>query len=108
VIGLPGGPWHVESARIFYVDRNLQCFPAFSQLEALDYMKLGRVRRAIIIDVGVLRAGYIKDRLEAGAGELRGRLISTGRGSRELIVGTGRDDTSDAVDRRVEFKVIRC
>jgi outer membrane protein OmpA-like peptidoglycan-associated protein len=58
--------------------------------------------------LSILRAGYIKDRLEAGAGELRGRLISTGRGSRELIVGTGRDDTSDAVDRRVEFKVIQC
>src|SRR5262249_41880424 len=28
---------------------------AFSQLEALDDMKLGRVRRAIIIDVGVVR-----------------------------------------------------
>jgi len=58
--------------------------------------------------LSVLRAGYIKDRLEAGANELRGRLIATGRGSRELIVGTGRDDTSDAVDRRVELKVIQC
>jgi outer membrane protein OmpA-like peptidoglycan-associated protein len=58
--------------------------------------------------LSALRAGYIKDRLEAGAGELRGHLIATGRGSRELIVGTGRDDTSDAVDRRVEFKVIQC
>jgi outer membrane protein OmpA-like peptidoglycan-associated protein len=58
--------------------------------------------------LSILRAGYIKDRLEAGASELRGHLISTGRGSRELIVGTGKDDTSDAVDRRVEFKVIQC
>jgi outer membrane protein OmpA-like peptidoglycan-associated protein len=58
--------------------------------------------------LSVLRAGYIKDRLEAGAGELRGHLLATGRGSRELIVGTGKDDTSDAVDRRVEFKVIPC
>jgi outer membrane protein OmpA-like peptidoglycan-associated protein len=58
--------------------------------------------------LSILRAGYIKDRLEADASELRGHLISTGRGSRELIVGTGRDDTSDAVDRRVEFKVIQC
>jgi outer membrane protein OmpA-like peptidoglycan-associated protein len=58
--------------------------------------------------LSILRAGYIKDRLEADAGALRGHLISTGRGSRELIVGTGRDDASDAVDRRVEFKVIQC
>jgi outer membrane protein OmpA-like peptidoglycan-associated protein len=55
-----------------------------------------------------LRAGYVKDRLEADAGGLRGRLIAAGRGSRELIVGTGKDDASDAVDRRVEFKVIQC
>jgi len=55
VIGLPGGPGHVESARIFHVDRNLQCLPAFSQLEALDDMQLGRVRRAVIVDVGIVR-----------------------------------------------------
>jgi outer membrane protein OmpA-like peptidoglycan-associated protein len=39
---------------------------------------------------------------------LRGRLIATGKGSREMIVGTGRDDPSDALDRRVEFKVAKC
>jgi hypothetical protein len=25
-----------------------------------------------------------------------------------MIVGTGRDDASDALDRRVEFKVAKC
>jgi outer membrane protein OmpA-like peptidoglycan-associated protein len=55
-----------------------------------------------------LRAAFVKDRLEADASQLRGRLIATGRGSREMIVGTGKDDASDAVDRRVEFKVIQC
>jgi hypothetical protein len=25
-----------------------------------------------------------------------------------VIVGTGRDDASDALDRRVEFKVAKC
>jgi hypothetical protein len=58
--------------------------------------------------LSALRAGYVKDRLEADASNLRGRLIATGRGSREMIVGTGKDDSSDAVDRRVEFKVIQC
>ena len=58
--------------------------------------------------LSVLRAAYVRDRLEADSSALRGRLIATGRGSRELIVGTGKDDTSDAVDRRVEFKVIQC
>jgi outer membrane protein OmpA-like peptidoglycan-associated protein len=55
-----------------------------------------------------LRADYIKDRLEDEDRSLRGRLIATGKGSREMIVGTGRDDASDALDRRVEFKVVKC
>jgi outer membrane protein OmpA-like peptidoglycan-associated protein len=55
-----------------------------------------------------LRADYIKDRLEDDDRSLRGRLIASGKGSREMIVGTGRDDASDALDRRVEFKVVKC
>jgi outer membrane protein OmpA-like peptidoglycan-associated protein len=55
-----------------------------------------------------LRADYIKDRLEDEERSLRGRIIATGKGSREMIVGTGRDDASDALDRRVEFKVAKC
>ncbi|MBN8993304.1 MAG: OmpA family protein [Rhizobiales bacterium] len=55
-----------------------------------------------------LRADYIKDRLEAENRSLRGRLVATGKGSREMMVGTGRDDASDALDRRVEFKVAKC
>jgi outer membrane protein OmpA-like peptidoglycan-associated protein len=55
-----------------------------------------------------LRADYIKDRLEGEERVLRGRLVSTGKGSREMIVGTGKDDASDALDRRVEFKTVKC
>jgi len=55
-----------------------------------------------------LRADYIKDRLEDEQKSLRGRLIATGKGSREMLVGTGKDDPSDALDRRVEFKVAPC
>ncbi len=55
-----------------------------------------------------LRADYIKDRLEDEQRSLRGRLIATGKGSREMMVGTGKDDASDALDRRVEFKVAPC
>src|SRR5215475_1594743 len=55
-----------------------------------------------------LRADYIKDRLEDQDRSLRGRLIATGKGSREMIVGTGRDDASDSLDRRVEFKTAKC
>ena len=36
------------------------------------------------------------------------RFAAKGVGSRELIVGTGKDDASDALDRRVEFKTIPC
>jgi outer membrane protein OmpA-like peptidoglycan-associated protein len=55
-----------------------------------------------------LRADFIRDRVEAEEGILQGRLLSDGRGSREMLVGTGRDDPSDALDRRVEFKVVPC
>ena len=55
-----------------------------------------------------LRADFIRDRVEAADDILQGRLLSDGRGSREMLVGTGRDDQSDALDRRVEFKVVRC
>jgi outer membrane protein OmpA-like peptidoglycan-associated protein len=55
-----------------------------------------------------LRADYVKDRLEDDDHSLRGRLVSTGKGSREMIVGTGKDDSSDALDRRVEFKTAKC
>jgi len=58
--------------------------------------------------LSVLRADYIKERVEAEESILQGRLVSSGRGSREMIVGTGRDDPSDALDRRVEFRVVRC
>ena len=51
-----------------------------------------------------MRAEYVKDRLVQQAKALDRRLITRGAGSRELIVGTGRDDASDALDRRVEFK----
>jgi len=58
--------------------------------------------------LSTLRAEYIKDRLEDEQPALRRRLISSGRGSREMLVATGKDDASDALDRRVELKTIGC
>lgn len=55
-----------------------------------------------------LRAEYVKGQLERTAPGLGPRLISNGAGSRETMVGNQRDDASDALDRRVEFKVIGC
>jgi formylglycine-generating enzyme required for sulfatase activity len=58
--------------------------------------------------LSLLRAEYVKDRLESEAPSLAKRMIAHGKGSREAIVGTGRDDASDALDRRVEFKPLKC
>jgi outer membrane protein OmpA-like peptidoglycan-associated protein len=54
------------------------------------------------------RATYVKRRLETEAPELTRKLRDAGLGFRENIVGTGTDDLRDALDRRVEFKVIAC
>lgn len=58
--------------------------------------------------LSVLRAQYVMELLQAGAPDSRNRMIATGRGYNENLIGTGKDDGSDALDRRVEFKVIGC
>jgi outer membrane protein OmpA-like peptidoglycan-associated protein len=52
------------------------------------------------------RANYVKGQLERDAPQLSGHLIANGVGSSQMMVGTGKDDLSDALDRRVEFKPI--
>ena len=52
-----------------------------------------------------LRANYIKEQLRLEAPELSDRLTAIGLGSSANLVGTGADDASDALDRRVDFKV---
>jgi hypothetical protein len=54
------------------------------------------------------RAEYVKNQIEHSAPSLSKRLITEGVGSRESMVGNGKDDASDALDRRVEFKVVDC
>ncbi|MFO1216761.1 MAG: OmpA family protein [Burkholderiaceae bacterium] len=54
------------------------------------------------------RATVIKQKLEAEMGQLASRTRASGMGWRENIVGTGTDDVSDALDRRVEFKIVDC
>jgi outer membrane protein OmpA-like peptidoglycan-associated protein len=58
--------------------------------------------------LSVLRAQYIKGLLQSSSPQLGGRLTASGVGLRENLVGTGKDDASDAIDRRVEFKVRKC
>jgi outer membrane protein OmpA-like peptidoglycan-associated protein len=56
------------------------------------------------------RADYVKGRLQGSLPRVKAnrRFAAKGVGSRELLVGTGKDDASDFLDRRVEFKAITC
>ena len=58
--------------------------------------------------LSLLRAEEVKRRLEAESPALSGRLLARGAGSSDMKVGNGRDDASDALDRRVEFVVLDC
>ncbi|MFM1892262.1 MAG: hypothetical protein RLZ44_1339, partial [Pseudomonadota bacterium] len=54
------------------------------------------------------RAEYVMRRLAAEAPELDARLIATGRGSEQNLIGSGTDDAKDALDRRISFDAIAC
>jgi len=56
--------------------------------------------------LSLLRAEYIQSRLEGDEPTLKKRTVASGVGSRENLIGTGRDDASDMLDRRVELKPI--
>ncbi len=56
--------------------------------------------------LSLLRAEYVKTRLGQEEPALTERTIANGMGARDNLIGTGRDDATDALDRRVEFKVI--
>jgi hypothetical protein len=54
------------------------------------------------------RAAFIKQKLASEAGELGAKTKADGKGFRENIVGSATDDAVDALDRRVEFKIVPC
>ncbi|VTU40902.1 putative outer membrane lipoprotein [Variovorax sp. PBS-H4] len=54
------------------------------------------------------RARYIRQRLIDEASVLGERTKPSGMGFRENIIGSGTDDAVDALDRRVEFKIVDC
>ncbi|RYY60910.1 MAG: OmpA family protein [Comamonadaceae bacterium] len=54
------------------------------------------------------RAGYIRQRLTAQSAVLGPRTRADGKGFRENIIGTGTDNAVDALDRRVEFRIVNC
>ena len=55
-----------------------------------------------------LRAEHVRQLLVGELPELARRVIATGYGSREMLVGLGREDAADLLDRRVEFKLLNC
>jgi outer membrane protein OmpA-like peptidoglycan-associated protein len=57
-------------------------------------------------ELSLERAEYVQTRLESDEPTLQKRTTAEGRGSHENIIGTGRDDASDAIDRRVELTPI--
>jgi outer membrane protein OmpA-like peptidoglycan-associated protein len=54
------------------------------------------------------RAEAVQKMLEKDNRALASRLSATGAGSKEALVGLGTDDQRDALDRRVEFRVVDC
>jgi tetratricopeptide (TPR) repeat protein len=54
------------------------------------------------------RAAIIRQRLAAEAPELASRTKAVGKGFHENIVGSGTDNALDALDRRVEFRIVPC
>ena len=54
------------------------------------------------------RATTIRQRLIGESAELGGRTKPQGMGFRQNLVGSGSDDAVDALDRRVEFKIVAC
>lgn len=54
------------------------------------------------------RARYIRERLIGEAGVLGERTKPSGKGFRENLIGSGTDDVVDALDRRVEFRIVNC
>jgi outer membrane protein OmpA-like peptidoglycan-associated protein len=54
------------------------------------------------------RAEVVMRMLAQDKRALAGRMTATGVGSKEALVGLGTDDLRDALDRRVEFRVVDC
>jgi outer membrane protein OmpA-like peptidoglycan-associated protein len=54
------------------------------------------------------RAEAVQKLLEQNNRSLGPRLSAAGVGSREALIGLGSDDQRDALDRRVEFRIVDC
>ena len=54
------------------------------------------------------RANFIRQRLTAEGAALAAKTRTSGMGFRQNIVGSGTDNAVDALDRRVEFRIVPC
>jgi outer membrane protein OmpA-like peptidoglycan-associated protein len=54
------------------------------------------------------RANFIRQRLTGEAASLAAKTRTSGMGFRQNIVGSGTDNAVDALDRRVEFRIVPC
>ena len=54
------------------------------------------------------RATYVRQRLAVEEPELGSKTKAVGMGFRQNIVGSGTDNLVDALDRRVEFRIVPC
>ena len=54
------------------------------------------------------RANFIRQRLTAEGSALAAKTRTAGMGFRQNIVGSGTDNAVDALDRRVEFRIVPC
>ena len=64
--------------------------------------------RAVNESLSERRARFVRQQIVQRAPVLNVRLEALGRGSSDLLVGTGTDDLTDALDRRVDFQPERC
>ena len=58
--------------------------------------------------LSLARSERVRQIMQAAQPGLSGRLLASGKGWSENIVGSGSDAARDAIDRRVEFKIADC
>ncbi|MBV8209116.1 MAG: caspase family protein [Burkholderiaceae bacterium] len=58
--------------------------------------------------LSLLRAQTVKERIDAIDPQIASRTVAVGRGFQESLSGLGTDDGRDAIDQRVEFRVLDC
>ncbi len=63
---------------------------------------------AFNLQLSLQRAQALEQQLAASQSALGGKIGTSGVAWQENLVGTGTDDLRDAIDRRVEFKVVQC